>query len=86
MGLYTKILSLSILETELLAKCNSTNFDGGNFDNGAPQVVHPNLVMGGIHFSCSDKSQEHNKIGLIRSRGERGGGGLSGPWTILNQL
>ena len=28
---------------------------------------------GGIHFSCSDKSQEQNKIGLIRSWG--GGGG-----------
>ena len=29
---------------------------------------------GGIHFSCSDKSQEYNKIGFIRIWGGRGGG------------
>ena len=28
----------------------------------------------GIHFSCSDKSQEQNKIGLARPCGVRGGG------------
>ena len=38
---------------------------------------------GGIHFSCSDKSQEQNKIGLIRSWG---GGGARGVYraNVLN--
>ena len=31
---------------------------------------------GGIHFSCSDKSQEQNKIGLIRPCGGMAGGGV----------
>ena len=34
---------------------------------------------GGIHFLCSDKSQEQHKIGLIRSWEGGGDGGLSGP-------
>ena len=38
---------------------------------------------GGIHFSCSDKSQEQNKIGLIRSGG---GGGSIGPMDYINPV
>ena len=40
---------------------------------GVPQVVHPNLVIV-ASTSCSDKSQEQNKIGLIMRSWEGGGG------------
>ena len=39
MGLDTKIMS------PYRRKCNSINFDSCHFENGVPQVVHPNLVM-----------------------------------------
>ena len=46
---------------------------------------------GGIHFSCSDKSQEQNKIGFTRSWG--GGGGCTGVyqahgllWMVANEV
>ena len=40
----------------------------------------------GIHFSCSDKSQEQNKIGLVRPCGIRGGGGISGPMDYIKPV
>ena len=76
MGLNTKILSLSYMR-----KCNFTNFDSGHFENG----VRP-FGDGGIHFSCSDKSQKQNKIGSIHSwcGWEGFTRGISGTWISIN--
>ena len=55
-------------------KCNSTNFDGGHFENGVPQVVHPNLVMVASTFHV--QTSPRNKIN--RSHTFLGGGGARG--------
>ena len=84
------VLSLDSSSTKtwgLTRKCNFTNFDGGHFENGVPEGSPSQFGDGGILFSCSDKSQEQNKISLVRSWGGGGGGGggaqrvYRGPWT-----
>ena len=50
----------------------STNFDGGHFENGVPQVVHPNLLMVASTFHVW--TSPRNKIKLVSYVPGRGGG------------
>ena len=61
-----------------MRNCNSTNFDGGHFENGVPQVVHPNLVTASSTFHVRT-SPRKTKIGLMRSWG----GGSIGPMDYV---
>ena len=67
-----------------MRKCNSTNFDGGHFVNGVPQVVHPNLAMLASTCYVQTSPRTQNKIGLVRSWGGGGvHGGCIGPIDYL---
>ena len=52
----------------------------------APTGSPSQFSDGGIHFTCSDKSQEQNKIGLIRHWGTRGGGDSLGTMDYIKPV
>ena len=78
----TNCVTLTALELNLWHKRWFPDFDGGHFENGPKQVVHPNFVLMASTFDIGGGPR--NNKNLV-SDCPWGGGGctetLSGPWT-----
>ena len=76
-------MTLTALELKLWHKRWFPDFDGGHFENGPKQVVHPNFFLMASTFDI--RGGPMNNKNLV-SDSPGGGGGctvtLSGPWTM----